>query len=153
MWGDEAVSADTGAGYQGVFRESWRERQSAGNRLGALIRQPGWVDAGLIGLGVLLIAGAVAASTVSVTRTAALPAVVDGVTVSAVRGPEPAPVVGSATQFRDNPDAPAIDAVVVEVSPTELIARLSRPAAVPAGQLLVPLGRERLLDLLAPRLG
>ncbi|MBU3748872.1 MAG: hypothetical protein FGM52_00175 [Mycobacterium sp.] len=145
------MSADTGAGYQTVFRESWRERQSAGNRLGDLIRQPGWLDAGLVGLGVLLAAGAVAAGTVTVARTAAYPAVVDGTTVSAVRGSGPTPAVGSPAQFRDT-SAAEIGATVVSVSATEVVARLSRPASESAGQLLVPLGRERLLDLLAPRI-
>ena len=145
------MSTDTGAGYAAVFRESWRERQSAGNRLGDLIRQQGWLDAGLVGLGVLLAAGAVAAVTVTVARTAAYPAVVDGTTVSAVRGSGPAPAVGSPAQFRDTP-ADAIGATVIAVSATEVVARLGRPASASAGQLLVPLGRERLLDLLAPRL-
>lgn len=100
----------------------------------------------------LLAAGAVAAATVTVARTAAFPAVVDGTTVSAVRDSRPAPAVGSPAQFRPGSQA-AIDAVVVEVTPTEVIARLSTPAPLSAGQLVVPAGRERLFDVLAPRLG
>lgn len=147
------MSEETPAGYQAVFRERWREHQSSGNRLGGrLIRQPRWVDAGLVALGVLLAVGAVAATTVTVPRTAAFPAVVDGVKVSAVRGAGPAPAVGSPAQFRDTTGA-TIDAVVVEVAQTEVIARVSQPAPPSAGQLLAPVGKERLFEVFVPRLG
>ena len=63
--------------YEAVFRERWRDRQSAGARPGELIKQPGWIDAGLVVLGVLLAAGVVAAGR---DRRAdeTLPAVVQG---------------------------------------------------------------------------
>lgn len=145
------MSEEDRTGYQAVFRESWRERQSAGNRLGSLIRQPRWMDAGLVALAVLLAAGAVAAATVTVGRTAAYPAVVDGTTASAVRGSDPAPAVGSPAQFRSRADT--ADAVVVDVTPTEVIARLNTAVPSTAGQLLVPAGSERLYQVLIPRLG
>lgn len=138
-------------GYQAVFRESWRERQSSGNRLGGLIRQPKWMDAGLVALAGFLVAGAVAGATVTVARNTSFPAVADGATVSAVRGHGPAPAVGSPAQFRATTGT--TDAVVVEVTPTEVMARLSTPVAPSGGQLLVPAGRESLLSLLVPRLG
>jgi hypothetical protein len=103
-------------------------------------------------LGVLLAAGTVAAATVTVARTATFPAVVDGVTVSAVRNSGPTPTVGSPAQFRDSTGT-MLDAIVVEVAPTEVIAQLGRPAPPSAGQLLVPAGSERLFEVLAPRLG
>ena len=53
------VTADGEVRYEAVFRERWRDRQSAGARPGELIKQPGWIDAGLVALGVLLVAGAV----------------------------------------------------------------------------------------------
>ncbi len=145
------MSEDDRAGYQAVFRESWRERQSAGNRLGGLIRQPRWVDAGLVALAGLLAAGAVAGATVTVARTMSFPAVTDGATVSAVRGSGPAPAVGSPAQFRDTTGT--TDAVVTGVTPTEVVARLSSPSAPSGGQLLMPAGREPLFNLLLPRLG
>ncbi|MDT5367284.1 MAG: hypothetical protein QOC62_1715, partial [Mycobacterium sp.] len=49
--------------YQSVFRERWRDRQSAGARPGELIAQPAWIDAGLVVLAVLVAAGAVAGAT------------------------------------------------------------------------------------------
>lgn len=146
------MSEEDRTGYQAVFRERWRERQSAGNRLGSLIRQPRWMDAGLVVLAALLAAGAVAAATVTVGRTAAYPAVVDGTTASAVRGADPAPEVGSPAQFRGAAAAP-VDAVVVNVTPTEVIARLNTAVPSTAGQLLVPAGSERLYQVLIPRLG
>lgn len=146
------MSDDSRAGYQAVFRERWRERQSAGNRLGELIRQPRWLNAGLVALAGLLATGAVAAATVTVSRSAVFPAVVDGVTLTAVRGSGPAPVVGSPAHFRDSSGA-TVDAVVVAVAPSEVIARLTRPTPASAGQLLVPAGSQRLFEVLAPRLG
>lgn len=146
------VSADGAAGDRSVFRERWRERQSAGNGLERLVRQPAWVDAGLVILGVLLVLGVVAAANVTVARTAAFPAVSDGLRVSAVRDAAPAPLVGSPARFHDLAGTD-VDAVVVEVDPTEVIAELSRPTAPSAGQLLVAVGPGRLVDLLAPRPG
>lgn len=145
------MSEEDRTGYRAVFRESWRARQSSENRLGSLIRQPRWMDAGLVALAGLLVAGAVAAATVTVERTAAFPAVVDGPTVSAVLGSGQAPAVGSLAQFRDTTGT--TDAVVVAVTPTEVTARLSRPGSSAGGQLLVPAGSEPLFSLLIPRLG
>jgi hypothetical protein len=110
------------------------------------------MDAGLVALGVLLIVGVIAAVTTTVPRTAAFPAVVDGVSVSAVRVAGPTPAVGSPAKFRDTTGA-IVDAVVVEVAPTVVKARLGRAAPASAGQLLVPAGRERLFKVLAPGLG
>lgn len=142
--GDEASPA-------AVFRKSWRDRQSAGPRPGELIKQPGWIDAGLVALGVLLAAGAVAASTVTVARTAALPAVVDGTSVTAVRG-DVAPAPGTAAQYRDA-SGTTLDVVVVGVTRTEVVARLDQPGPASAGELLLPVGRQRLISVLLPRLG
>lgn len=144
--------SDHGAGYQAVFRERWRERQSTGNGLGSLIRQPRWMDAGLVGLGVLLVVGGVAAASVTVPQTAAFPAVVVGTSVSAVRLPGPTPDVGAPAEFRDATGA-VRDAVVVEVAPTTVSARLTQPGAAAAGQLLVQVGRKTLFEVLAPGLG
>ncbi|MFN8070424.1 MAG: hypothetical protein U0R66_01220 [Mycobacterium sp.] len=145
------MSEEDRTGYQSVFRETWRERRSSGNQLGGLIRQPRWVNAGLLALAGLLAVGAVAGATVTVARNTSFPAVSDGATASAVRGPGPAPTVGSPARFRGAADT--IDAVVVGVSPTEVIAQLSRPAPPSGGQLLVPAAREPLFSLLIPRLG
>lgn len=134
-----------------IFRKSWRDRQTAGVRPGELIKQPGWIDAGLVALGVLLAAGAVVASTVTVARTAALPAVVDGTSVTAVRG-EVAPAPGTAAQYRDA-SGDTLDAVVVEVTATEVVAKLDQPGSASAGELLLPAGRQRLISVLLPRLG
>lgn len=49
-----------------IFRQRWRDSQTSESRPGQLIRQPRWIDHGLVALGVLLVAGAVAASTVIV---------------------------------------------------------------------------------------
>lgn len=136
---------------QTVFRQRWRDRQSAGARPGELIKQPGWIDAGLVALGVLLAAGAVAASTVTVARTEALPAVVQGTSVTAPRGAN-APAPGTTAQYRDS-SGTTLDAVVVDVTATEVVARLARPGPASAGELLIPVGRQRLIGVLLPRLG
>lgn len=145
------MSEEDRTGYQAVFRESWRERQSTGNRLGGLIRQPRWIDAGLAALAALLIAGAVAGATVTVARTTSFPAVAERANVSAILGSAPAPAVGSPAQFRSATGT--TDAVVVEVTTTEVIARLSTPVTPSGGQLLVSAGREPLFAMLIPRLG
>jgi hypothetical protein len=150
--GEVVVTAEGEVRYEAVFRERWRDRQSAGARPGELIKQPGWIDAGLVGLGVLLTAGAVAAGTATVARTAALPAVVQGTSVTAVRTGGEAPDPGSAVQFRDA-SGTTVGAVVVEVTETEVTARLDRSGPASAGELLVPSGRQRLIGVLLPRLG
>lgn len=99
--GGEVVTDDVGVRYESVFRERWRDRQSAGARPGELIKNPGWIDAGLVALAVLLAAGAVAVGTITVGQIATLPAVVQGMTVTADRGGGPAPAQGTAVQFRD----------------------------------------------------
>lgn len=146
------MSGDDAAGFENVFRQRWRERQSGGNQPGDLIRQSHWIDPGLIALGVLLAAGVVAGALVTVEQTVAFPAIAHDVSVSAVRDSGPAPNVGSAAQFRDTTGS-VIDAVVVGVAPTEVMAELSRPAPPSAGQLLIPMGRQRLVSVLVPRLG
>jgi hypothetical protein len=145
------VSEEDEVARETVFRKSWRDRQAAGVRPGELIKQPGWIDAGLVALGVLLAAGAVAASTVTVERTTALPAVVQGTSVTAVRG-EVAPAPGTAAQYRDA-SGDIVDVVVVEVTATEVVAQLGQPGPPSAGELLLPAGRQRLISVLLPRLG
>jgi hypothetical protein len=145
------MTADSEVRYETVFRKRWRDRQSAGARPGELIKQPRWIDGGLVVLGVLLAAGAVAGTTMTIARTAALPAVVEGMTVTAVSTREVAPASGTPVQFRDASGA-LLGAVVVDVTPTEVIAQLGRPGPAGAGQLLVPAGRQRLIDVLLPRL-
>jgi hypothetical protein len=134
-----------------VFRERWRARQSAGPRAGDLIKQPRWIDAGFVGLGVVLAAGAIAGATVTISRTTSLAAVVSGTSVTAVRAGGAAPTVGTAVQFRDESGA-TIPAVVTEVSATEVLAQLGRPEPASAGQLVVPAGRQRVISLLLPKL-
>ena len=145
------VTADGEGRYEGVFRERWRDRRSAGARPGELIKQPRWIDAGLVALGVLLAAGGVAAGTVTVARSETLPAVVQGTSVIAVRGDAAPPAPGAAVQFRDA-SGTTLDAVVVHVSATEVVAALTQPGPATAGQLLVPAGRQRLINVLLPRL-
>jgi hypothetical protein len=145
------VTADGEARYEGVFRERWRDRQSGGARPGELIKQPGWIDAVLVALGVLLVAGAVAAGTMTIARSEALPAVVQGNSVTAVLADATGPTPGTAVQFRDESGA-TFDAVVVDVSATEVTAQLEQPGPAAAGKLLVPAGRQRLVSLLLPRL-
>jgi hypothetical protein len=137
--------------YESVFRERWRDRQSAATRPGELIKQQCWIDAGLVALGVLLAAGAVAAGTVSVAQTEALPAVTDGTSVTAIPGSGTPPAQGTAAQFRDA-SGTTQGAVVVEVTATEVRAQLERPASAPAGELVVPKGRQRLINVLLPGL-
>jgi hypothetical protein len=129
----------------------WRDRQSTGARPGELIKQPGWIDTGLVALGVLLASGAVTASTVTVARTEALPAVVQGTSVMAVRG-EAAPAPGAAAQYRDA-SGTILDVVVVEVTSTEVLAHLAQTRSASSGELLLPAGRRRLISVLLPRLG
>jgi hypothetical protein len=137
--------------YEAVFRARWRDRQSGGARPGELIRQPGWIDAGLVGLGVLLVVGSVAASTITVARTEALPAAAQGDSVSAVVADATAPTTGTAVQFRDEAGA-TYDGVVVDASATEVTAQLAEPRPPSSGKLLVPAGRQRVISLLLPRL-
>lgn len=139
-----------GAGYEAVFRERWRDRQSAGARPGELIKQPGWIDAGLVVLGVLLTVGVIAAGTMTIERTQALPAVVQGTSVTAARG-DASPAPGSVVQYRDASGI-TLGAKVVEVTETEVTARLDQPGPASTGQLLVPADRQRLITVLLPRL-
>jgi len=147
------VTEDEDARYETVFRERWRDRQSAGARPGELIKQPGWIDAGLVVLGVLLAAGVYAAGTMTIARTQALPAVVQGTSVTAARGeaPKSQPAPGSAVKYRDASGI-TLGATVVEVTDTEVTARLDQPGPASTGQLLVPGDRQRLITVLLPRL-
>jgi hypothetical protein len=145
------VTDDGEVRYDAVFRERWRDRQSGGARPGELIKQPGWIDAVLVALGVLLAAGAVAASTMTVARSEALPAVVQGNSVTAVLADAAAPAPGTAVQFREESGA-TVDAVVVDVNTGEVTAQLAQPSPASAGKLLVPAGRQRVISLLLPRL-
>jgi len=150
--GEDVVAGDGDVRYESVFRERWRDRQSAGARPGELIRQPRWIDASLAALGALLVVGAVAAATVTVARTEAMPAVAQGAEVTAVRGGEVAPEVGTTAQFRET-SGTTFDAVVVQVTATEVMAELPQPVPAVAGQLVVGAGRQRLIGILLPRLG
>ncbi|MDT5319486.1 MAG: hypothetical protein QOD88_2008 [Mycobacterium sp.] len=116
-----------------------------------MIKQPGWIDVGLVALGILLAAGVVAAGTMTIARSEALPAVVQGNLVTAVLADATGPTPGTAVQFRDDSGA-TFDAVVVDVSATEVTAQLAQPGPAAAGKLLVPAGRQRLISLLLPRL-
>jgi hypothetical protein len=145
------VTADGEVRYESVFRERWRERRSAGARPGELIKQPGWIDVGLVGLGLLVAVGAVVAGTTAVDLTAALPAVAQGTSVTAVRAGGTVPARGTAVQFHDA-SGTTFDAVVVEVTATEVMAQLKAPGPASAGELLVPAGRQRLITVLLPRL-
>ncbi|WP_099041679.1 hypothetical protein [Mycobacterium neglectum] len=138
--------------YESVFRASWRDRQTAGARPGELIKNPRWLDAGLAALIVLLMAGAVTVGTVTVEQTATLPAIVQGTTLTADRaaGPPPPPSPGAAVQFRHAFGLP-VDAVVVDVTATEVTARLQEPTPATAGELVVPAERQRLIDVFLPR--
>ena len=144
------MTEDDDARYDAVFRERWRDRQSAGARPGELVKQPGWIDAGLVALGVLLALGVVAAGTMTIARTQALPAVVQGTSVTAARG-EASPAPGSVVQYRDASGI-TVGATVVEVTETEVSARLDRPSPASTGQLLVPGDRQRVITVLLPRL-
>jgi hypothetical protein len=145
------VADDGEVRYEAVFRERWRDRQSGGARPGELIKQPGWIDVGLVALGILLAAGVVAVGTMTIARSEALPAVVQGNLVTAVLADATGPTPGTAVQFRDESGA-TFDAVVVDVSATEVTAQLAQPGPAAAGKLLVPAGRQRLISLLLPRL-
>jgi hypothetical protein len=144
------VTTDGEVRYETVFRERWRDSQSAGARPGELIKQPGWIDPGLVGLAVLVAAGAVAASAVTVAQTVALPAVVQGTSVTADRTGASAPAPGTPVQLREG-SGTTLGAVVVEVTPTEVTAQLDRPSAASTGELLVPVARQRLVSVLLPR--
>jgi hypothetical protein len=100
---------------------------------------------------VLLAAGAVAVGTVSIAQTEALPAVTQGMSVTAIRGGGTPPAQGTAAQFRDA-SGTTQGAVVVEVTATEVRAQLERPVSASAGELVVPKGRQRLISVLLPRL-
>jgi hypothetical protein len=145
------VTDDGEARYEGVFRERWRDRQSGGSRPGELIKQPGWIDAVLVALGVLLATGVVAASTMSIARSEALPAVAQGNSVVAVLSDAAGPAPGTAVQFRDTSGG-TFDGVVVDVSTTEVTAQLEQPGPQSSGKLLVPAGRQQVISLLLPRL-
>jgi hypothetical protein len=147
---ENPMTADDDVRYEAVFRERWRDRQSAGARPGGLVKQPGWIAAGLAVLGVLLTAGVVAAGTMTIARTQALPAVVRGTSVTAARG-DASPALGSVVQYRDASGI-TVGATVVEVTATELTARLDQPGPPSTGQLLVPADRQRLITVLLPRL-
>ncbi|ORV43973.1 hypothetical protein [Mycobacterium conspicuum] len=142
--------SDKSAGYEAVFRERWRDRRSAGARPGELVKQPEWIDAGLVVLGVLLTAGVVAAGTMTIARTQALPAVAQGNSVTAARG-DASPAPGSVVHYRDA-SGNTVDATVVEVTEAEVTARLGQIGPESTGQLLVPADRQRLITLLLPRL-
>ncbi len=143
------MSDDGEIRYESVFRERWRDRQSAATRLGELVKQHRWIEAGLIALGVLLTAGGVAAAEVTVAQIEELPGVTQGMSVTAIRGGGTPPAQGAAAQFRDASGTQG--AVVVEVTATEVRARLERPTSAPAGELVVPNGRQRLISVLVPR--
>jgi hypothetical protein len=151
--GENSVTADDDISHESVFRERWRDRQSAGARPGELIKQPGWIDAGLVALCALLVAGVIAAGTMTITRTQALPAVVQGTSVTAARGEAQAarPAPGSVVQYRDA-SGTTLGATVVEVTATEVTARLAQPRPESTGELLVPADRQRLITVLLPRL-
>lgn len=136
---------------ESVFREHWRVRQSESGRPGELIEQPGWIDAGLYALGILLAAGSFAAATGTVARTETLPAALQGTTVSATRTGEAAPRQGDKLKFHD-PAGATETAVVVEVTATEVRAELRSPGpATAVGVLDVPAGRHGLLSALFAR--
>jgi hypothetical protein len=137
--------------YESVFRERWRDRQSAATRPGELIKQQGWINAGLAALGVLSAAGAVAAGTVSIAQSETLAAVAHGTSVTAARDSGTPPAQGAAVQFRDA-SGTTQGAVVVEVTASEVRAQLERPATAATGDLVVPKGRQRLISVLLPRL-
>ena len=145
-----AEHLDAAQRHESIFRASWRDHHSTGSRPGELIRNPGWIDAGLAALAVLLAAGAVAAGTITVAQTTTLPAVVQGTTLTADLGETPAPAPGTEVQFRDASGS-TVDAVVVDVTATDVTAQLHRPAQAPTGELLVPAERQRLMSVFLPR--
>jgi hypothetical protein len=137
-------------GADSIFRASWRDHHAAGTRPGELIKNPGWIDAGLVALAVLLAAGVVAASTLTVAQTTALPAVAQGTTVTADLADGQMPTPGTAVQFRDASGS-TVDAVVVDATAAEVRARLDRLAPASAGELVIPAERQRLIDVFLPR--
>jgi hypothetical protein len=143
---------ENGADYESVFRASWRDRQTAGARPGELIHNPRWLTAGLATLIVLLMAGAVAAGTITVEQTVTFPAVVQGTNLTADRnaGPPEPPTPGEPAQFRAF--GSTVDAVIVDVRATEVTAQLHRPVQAAAGELVIPAKRQRLIDVFLPRL-
>jgi hypothetical protein len=52
--------------------------------------------------------------------------------------------------FRDGTGS-TVDAVIVEVTATDVTAQLAQPAPASTGQLLVPAERQRLIDVFLPR--
>jgi hypothetical protein len=136
---------------ENVFRKRWRDRQSAGARPGELVKQAGWTGWGLAVMGVLVFAGVVVASTVTIANTQALPALAHGRSVIAARTDAQPPDPGTTVQFRDA-SGTTFDAVVVEVSESQIMAELDRPVAAPAGDLVIPAPRQRLIAMLLPRL-
>ena len=150
MSGGETVTDDDEAGRESIFRASWRDHHSTGSRPGELIKNPGWIDAGLIALAALLTAGAVAAGTITVAQTTTLPAVAQGTTVTADIADGQAPAPGTAVQFRDASGS-TVDAVIDEVTATEVTAHLGGPAPASTGELVVPAESERLINVFLPR--
>lgn len=146
----EQATAEGEARYQSVFRAHWRDRQSAASRPGELIKQPKWIDAGLVGLGLLLVAGGIAAGTITIARTESLPAAAQGTAITAIRFDGPAPETGTPAEFRDAYGR-SRDAVVIGVTDTEVRALLLSPDSAPAGELVVPAGEQRLISVLLPR--
>ncbi|MBO0679151.1 hypothetical protein JRC04_16930 [Mycolicibacterium sp. S2-37] len=138
--------------YESVFRQRWRDRQSAGARPGELIKQPRWIDVGLLALCVLFAVGAVVGATVTIEQTAALPAVANGAVVTAVRDDHPVPPPGDTVQFRDSA-GDTRDAVIVAVTGSEVVAEVAPSGTVSSGELLLPAGRQRLIGMMLPRLG
>ena len=55
-------------------------------------------------------------------------------------------------QFRDAAGV-TVDGVVTEVSATEVLVELGRAEPASVGTLVVPAGRQRLIDVLVPGLG
>ena len=135
-----------------VFRPQWRERQSAEDGAGQLIQQPGWINRGLVLLGVLLVGGGAASAGVTVPRTASLPAIAQGRSVTAARTSAAAPDPGAQVQFRDAAGV-TVAGVTVEVTEHEVIVELGQPESASMGMLLVPAGRQRLIGVLLPSLG
>ncbi|CAM3663146.1 hypothetical protein [Smaragdicoccus niigatensis] len=136
---------------ESVFRDRWRERRSASSPFGELVKQPRWITAGVLALGLLIAAGLTAGFTITIAQTAALPAAVQSTSVTAVRSGDSAPDPGTVAQFRDASGV-TINATVSEVTATEVLAQLEHPSSSPAGVLVVPSGRQRLIDVLLSRL-
>lgn len=146
--GTDAVATDRNS----IFRRPWRDSRSAPKGPGKLIEQPQWIGAGLVALAVLLSVGVAAASTVTVAGTEALPAVTQGDSVVAMRSGEAAPELGAIAEFRDS-SGKSWPATVVEVTTTQVRAHLTGPSALTVGELVVPAGQDRLIDILVPGLG